>query len=94
MNSWTHMYWSGKKTFSYDHKLDKWDLDEPELNLGRSDHAVGIVTDEVTMEKYIIITGGAYSYIDDIIILKSTEVLLANSWSKGKNTNSQKLNRN
>ena len=77
------MYWSGKKTFSYNHELDKWDLDEPELNLGRSDHAVGIVTDGATQDQFVIVTGGSGG-VSKSYNLNSTEVLLAGNWSLGE----------
>ena len=28
------------------------------MNLGRSNHAVGIVTDEATQDQFVIVTGG------------------------------------
>ena len=45
----------------------------------RKYHAVGIVTDEITMEKLVAVTGGT----NEEGILRSTEIMLenSNSWS-------------
>ena len=58
------------------------------MNKGRGAHAVGIVTDEVTQEKLIIVTGG-YRYDMNIKnhntdISNTTEVLFDGVWSIGK----------
>ena len=58
------------------------------MNQGRGAHAIGIVTDEVTQEKLIIVTGGfrydnnGKNYNTDIS--NTTEVLLDGVWSIGK----------
>ncbi len=52
----------------------------PALNQERQNHAVGIVTDEATQEKLVTVTGGWDGYD----VLKSTEVLLAGTWSIGE----------
>ena len=58
------------------------------MNQGRGAHAIGIVTDEVTQEKLIIVTGG-YGYDMNIKnyntdISNTTEVLFDGVWSMGK----------
>ena len=62
----------------------KWS-EGPTLKYKRKNHAVGIVTDEYTMEKIVFVTGGDG---EDGAELKSTEKLLENSntWSTGKNS--------
>ena len=70
---------SSEKTFYFNHTNKKWS-EGPELNHDRFNHAVGIVTDEATQEKLVIVTGGWNGYI----VLKSTEVLLAGTWSIGE----------
>ena len=68
------------KTFYYNHNYGNWS-DGPKLNQGRKDHAVGIVTDEATQEKLVTVTGG---WDGPPNTLKSTEVLLAGTWSIGE----------
>ena len=48
----------------------------------RRNHAVGIVTDEITMEKVVAVTGGTNEEGE----LRSTEIMLenSNSWYAGK----------
>ena len=70
------------QTFYYNHANKVWS-DGPTLNQERQNHAVGIVIDEVTREKLVIVTGGTY-YDNGFIRLKSTEVLLDAAWSIGK----------
>ena len=48
------------------------------MNHIREFHAVGIVTDEATLEVFVIVTGGNPDP------LKSTEILLGDVWSIGK----------
>ena len=66
------------QTYYYNHVKGEWS-NGPALNQARQSHAVGIVTDEATQEKLVIVTGGAYGSA-----LKSTEVLLAGTWSIGE----------
>ena len=85
------MEWSGPKTFYYDHINKVWPHG-PILNKQRRNHAVGIVTDEATHQKLVVVTGGdgVYSQSDFgsnrglIDLLNSTEVLLAGNWTLGK----------
>ena len=57
------------------------------MNHGRAGHAVGIVTDEVTQEKLIVVTGGFQYDINlnhDTDVSSTTEVLFDGVWSIGK----------
>ena len=67
------------QTHVYNHVKGEWS-NGPALNHARYRHAVGIVTDEATQEKLVTVTGGW----NDLISLKSTEVLLAGTWSIGE----------
>ena len=49
------------------------------MNEARYDHAVGIVTDEATQEKFVVVTGGTNLYT-----LNSTEILINGTFSIGK----------
>lgn len=68
-----------RMTFYYDHTDHHW-IDGPEMNSKRFDFAAGIATDEVTMEKLVIVTGGTY-YSSRY---SSTEVLFENQWLQGE----------
>ena len=46
------------------------------MNHIREFHAVGIVTDEATLEVFVVVTGGTDT--------KTTEILLGDVWSIGK----------
>ena len=65
------------QTFYYDHSNEQW-VDGPTLNQARRQHAAGTVTDEVTMERLVVVTGGA-----DGSSLKPTEILHDGDWSLG-----------
>ena len=66
-------------THVYDqyHAIWSWG---PALNQARYNHAVGIVTDEATQEKFVFVTGGNI-YMS---ILNSTEILINQTFSFGK----------
>ena len=67
-------------TFFYDHNEDEW-ITGPSLMQARGYHATGIVTDEVTDESFVAVTGGSDdsgSYLD------STEILQDGEWVQGK----------
>ena len=66
-------------THYFDHQAHNW-IQGPDLMQARSEHAVGVVTDEVTTEKFVIVTGGDY-HGDR---LDSTEMLINNQWNQGK----------
>ena len=61
------------------HKHDHFSFG-PSLIQGRSRHAAGIVTDEATMERLVLVAGGS-NYSDHF---KSTEILKGNMWFSGK----------
>ena len=57
------------------------------MNQGRGAHAIGIITDEVTQEKLIVVTGGFQYDINlnhDTDVSSTTEVLFDGVWSIGK----------
>ena len=68
-------------TFFYDHNEDEW-INGPSLMQARYSHAAGIVTDEVTDEHFVAVTGGFYSDF-----LDSTEILQDGEWVQGKISN-------
>ena len=65
-------------TFFYDHNGDEW-INGPSLIQARGNHASGIVTDEVTDENFVALTGG-YSGVCE---LDSTEILQDGNWVQG-----------
>ena len=67
------------QTFVYNQNHAFWSWG-PALNQARSNHAVGIVTDEATQEKFVFVAGGNI-YMS---ILNSTEVLINQTFSFGK----------
>ena len=64
-------------TFYYDHNEGEWTTG-PNLMQARDSHAAGIVTDEVTDENFVAVTGGYYSGV-----LDSTEILQDGNWVQG-----------
>ena len=66
-------------TFYYDDIEGEW-INGPSLIKGRYEHAAGIVTDEVTNENFVAVTGGYY-WPDS---LDSTEILQDGEWVQGK----------
>jgi hypothetical protein len=68
-------------TFYYDRNEGEW-INGPSLMQARERHAAGIVTDEVTDENFVAVTGG-YGYRD----LDSTEILRDGEWVQGKISN-------
>ena len=69
-------------TFFYDRIEGEW-INGPSLILARQYQAAGIVTDEVTGEHFVAVTGG-YHYGD---FLDTTEILQDGEWVQGKITN-------
>ena len=67
------------QTFVYNQNHAFWSWG-PVLNQARFNHAVGIVTDEATQEKFVFVAGGNI-YMS---ILNSTEVLINQTFSFGK----------
>ena len=74
--AWTMVQLSS--TFFFDHNEDKW-INGSNLMQARSSHAAGIVTDDVTDEHFVAVTGGydSGSYLD------STELLQDGDWVQG-----------
>ena len=68
-------------TFFYDHNGGEW-INGPNLMQARGSHAAGFVTDEVTDEHFVAVTGGDYGNI-----LDSTEILQDGEWVQGKTNN-------
>ena len=68
---------SSEKTYYFSDETQKWSPG-PDLKEGRSLHTAGLITDLVTEERYIVVTGG-YD-------LDSTEILYpgATRWERGK----------
>ena len=70
-------------THYFDHQAHNW-IQGPDLMQSRNFHAAGVVTDEVTTEKFVIVTGGEDN---SSIILDSTEMLINSQWNQGKINN-------
>ena len=65
-------------THYYDHNEGKW-ITGPSLMQARSSMASGIITDEVSDEPFIVVTGGYY-----YAPLDSTEIFQDGEWVQGK----------
>ena len=61
-------------TFYYDRIEGEW-INGPTLLRGRNEHAAGIVTDEMTNENFVAVTGGGFDL---------TEILQDEMWIQGK----------
>ena len=63
---------------------DQW-ITGPNLMQARNSHAAGIVTDEVTDENFVAVTGGiSYVYVNPISrYLDTTEILQDGNWTQG-----------
>ena len=68
-------------TFFYDHIEGEW-VNGPILIQARHSHAAGIITDEVTGEDFVVVTGGNHNNHDNY--LDSTEILQDGEWVQGK----------
>ena len=68
-------------THYYDRNEGKW-INGPSLIQGRYGHAAGIVTDEVTDENFVAVTGG-YGLVWSGFV-ESTEILQDGEWVQGK----------
>ena len=71
-------YSGTSSTFYYDHNEGEW-IDGPSLMQARAYHAAGFVTDEVTDEHFLAVTGGYY-----LVDFDSTELLQDGNWVEGK----------
>ena len=66
-------------TYYYDHYNQVW-FDGPGLKIARYLHGAGIVTDLITKERLVVVTGGSS---DGDYYLQSTEVLIDGEWVLG-----------
>ena len=66
-------------THYFDHQGHNW-IQGPDLMQARRSHAAGIVTDQLTTEKLVIVTGGEHNGIS----LDSTEIIINKQWNQGK----------
>ena len=74
------------RTFFYDHNEGEW-ITGPSLMQARLNHAAGIITDDVTDEPLVVVTGGrtgGRNYSDGWFYLNSTEILQDGEWVQGK----------
>ena len=70
------------KTWFYSDLTGKW-KDGPDLLQARYDHSVGFITDPVTQETFIVVTGGNddhTNYLDSVEILNKE----GTAWISGK----------
>ena len=74
---------SSASTYYYDHIEGGWS-NGPSLMQARGYHAAGIVTDEMTDEDFIALTGGYNSGDYHSDHLDSTEILQYGEWVQGK----------
>ena len=79
-------------TYFYDHNEGEWNTG-PSLIQGRFWHAAGIVTDEVTDEHFVAVTGGSNAF-GSSGVLESTEILQDGEWVQGKNLNIYRISLN
>ena len=76
-------------TFYYNHIEGEWS-DGPSLMQSRYHHAAGIVTDELTNENFVSVTGGYLFAMSQTgiysskVILDSSEILQDGKWIEGK----------
>ena len=71
-----------KRTFRINLNKDldgKW-FHGPDLTEGREDHAAEIVTDEITKENFVVVSGGMNKNGQH---LKSVEILMDENWKSG-----------
>ena len=69
-------------TYYYDHVNQVWS-DGPRLNVARGYHGTGIVTDLVTRERLVIVTGGQSYEAGHYGHYRSTEILIDGNWVLG-----------
>ena len=74
-----HSNYNSASTFFYDRIEGEW-INGPSLMQAIAAHAAGIVTDEVTGEHFVVVTGGIHSSF----YLESTEILQDGVWVQGK----------
>ena len=97
IGGWDGNGWDGTaSTFYYNHIEGEWS-NGPILMQSRYEHAAGIVTDELTDEKFVAVTGGLFIALsqtgnyDSIVYLNSSEILQDGKWVEGKINNTINL---
>ena len=70
-------------TFYYHHTEDVW-ANGPSLLDKRNSHAAGLITDKVTKETFVVVTGGNTGSYSLEITSASTEILQDGDWVLGK----------
>ena len=73
---------ASKLTYFFFHSNQTW-MEGPNLEQGRMYHAASVVTDPVTKEDLVIVTGGSTTSNTDEY-LDTTEVLIDGKWASGK----------
>ena len=97
IGGWDGNGWDGTASmFYYNHIEGEWS-NGPILMQSRYEHAAGIVTDELTDEKFVAVTGGLFIALsqtgnyDSIVYLNSSEILQDGKWVEGKINNTINL---
>ena len=98
IGGWDGNGWAGTAlTFYFNHIEGEWS-NGPILMQSRYMHAAGIVTDELTNEKFVVVTGGFLNVLspqtgihDSKVYLDSTEILQDGKWVEGKINNTINL---
>ena len=80
INSFNSM--PSSNTYYYNHKTTNW-TNGPILNFARSYFGAGIVFDDITQEKLVVVTGGIYTNSTNDS-LNSTEILMDDKWYLGE----------
>ena len=93
IGGWDGNGWDGTaSTFYFNHIEGEWSYG-PILMQSRYMHAAGIVTDELTNEKFVVVTGGFLNVLsqtaihDSKVYLDSSEILQDGKWVEGKINN-------
>ena len=98
IGGWDGNGWAGTAlTFYFNHIEGEWS-NGPILMQSRYMHAAGIVTDELTNEKFVVVTGGFLNVLspqtgihDSKVYLDSSEILQDGKWVEGKINNTINL---
>ena len=98
IGGWDGNGWAGTAlTFYFNHIEGEWS-NGPILMQSRYMHAAGIVTDELTNEKFVVVTGGFLNALspqtgihDSKVYLDSSEILQDGKWAEGKINNTINL---
>ena len=97
IGGWDGNGWDGTaSTFYFNHIEGEWSYG-PILMQSRYMHAAGIVTDELTNENFVVVTGGFLNVLSQTAIhdfkvyLDSSEILQDGKWVEGKINNTINL---